>query len=244
MGRIKTTVKPVSEEQTDVVTRMLMDVARGYAGGASKLQLALGHPELVQRFQACFDKLAYEQEQRARLTRNQNYSKFEVDTAEFQCVDDLCSELDSVRLAYFPKYVRTCLLPGITLCSQRIKVSGYDVYASGHEESSSRYHEKRDPLFRSFYDEKVLDLGYGRPVQEYGALLALKWARQLLLDRDCELEVGERYLILSDPLKVNANGRRYFLHVRRYARGLHLDFVWFDPASQIDLFYPCLAIRT
>lgn len=66
-GKSTAEVKPVSEDQAGNVTRMLMDVARGYPGGTAKLQLAIGHSDFASEVRNLFDRLATEQGQKLAI---------------------------------------------------------------------------------------------------------------------------------------------------------------------------------
>lgn len=158
--------------------------------------------------------------------------RFSAETGEFETAAELVSALrEPGLLAYLANYVRDTLLPGVVLCKENATVGGCRV-------TPRQVGNQRSPLCREFYDTQLPNHGLVRPVWEYGALLALKWARQLRDTGDCEFKVGEYVIVLSDPLYVDSYGRQYFLYVGRLAGGLSLDDSWFYPDDEIDLDSP------
>lgn len=160
--------------------------------------------------------------------------RFSAESGEFKTPAELNAALDEAGLAYFEPYIRETFLPRLTLCQEPGSVGAYPV-------TPREIGNKRNPLFRDFYDTQLPKHGYSRPVREYGALLILKLARQLKETGDCDLKVGEYFIVLTDPLSVDARGYQYFLYVRRNANGLYLDYCWFSPDHEISLDYPCLS---
>lgn len=216
-------VEPVSDGQARFVVRMDEDFVREYPGGKARLELAKGHPDIKARTFAFWDQLAKERE--LMLPLLERGSKFSVDIDEFETIDALVAALGAAGLAYFDPYVRNDLLPRVKL----VKVKGS---AESHQVTPGDL-DKTGVTRRDVIYADAKNLGFGSPVQEYGALLALNLQRQLNETGDCDLAIGKWYVIASEPIVGSSGGPR-LLYVSRDEGGVYLYWRYGGPAYEWD----------
>jgi len=219
----------VSDGLTRQVLRMDEDFVRQYPGGTAKLELAKGHPDVKARTYALWEQLAKERELMLPLTdRGPRYT---AETGEFKTPEELIAAYEEAGGKYYDRFYPTDLLSRVKLTQEKgSMIESYRVTPSdlGHTENRTR----RDTIYA-----EAGHLGFGQLIQEYGALLALKLARQLKETGTCDLEIGEWFVVATEPI-VGSDGRLRLLVVKRHEDGVYLDWYYgypdyeWDPDSQ------------
>ncbi len=166
-------------------------------------------------------------------------SRFTVQTGECKTANQLIATLIGNGVLESEDDLRSTRLPAIGCIQDVTTISGCVV-------TPFQFGNKCNPRFRNFY-QQLSAHGFCFSAPEYAALLVLQWLRQLRTTGDCDLQVYEHMIVLSQPLPSGrtyhypgAYDNLYFLRILRVPEGIHLKSTYYHLDHEIGLECPCL----